>query len=124
MVEQLRFRQFILPLNYIHLTTFFINKKNIIAVFPPFVLHYTVIVLGTQTQFLENDEGTKQNLTKLSCFQQHIVLGIKFAVAYAIPDVPEWVEVEIAKVEWKRRTALKVRVHNTSNTKRHNPLTF
>ena len=81
-------------------------------------------MLGTQTQFLENDEGTKQNLTKLSCFQQHIVLGIKFAVAYAIPDVPEWVEVEIAKVEWKRRTALKVRVHNTSNTKRQNPLTF
>ncbi|EDO38807.1 predicted protein [Nematostella vectensis] len=38
---------------------------------------------------------------------EHLVLGIKFAVAYAIPDIPEWVENEIAKVEFKRREALK-----------------
>ena len=39
---------------------------------------------------------------------QHLVLGIKFAVAYAIPDIPEWVENEIAKMEFQRREALKV----------------
>lgn len=39
---------------------------------------------------------------------QHLVLGIKFAVAYAIPDIPEWVENEIAKMEFQRRQALKV----------------
>lgn len=46
---------------------------------------------------------------------QHLVLGIKFAVAYAIPDIPEWVENEIAKMEFQRREALKVqnaRLHN------------
>ena len=45
-------------------------------------------------------------------FLQHLVLGIKFAVAYAIPDIPEWVEHEIAKMEFQRREALKV--HNES----------
>ncbi|XP_067058166.1 anoctamin-8-like isoform X1 [Acropora muricata] len=38
---------------------------------------------------------------------EHLVLGIKFAVAYAIPDIPEWVEHEIAKMEFQRRQALK-----------------
>lgn len=36
-----------------------------------------------------------------------MVLAIKFAVSYAIPDIPEWVEDEIAKVEYKRREAEK-----------------
>ncbi len=35
------------------------------------------------------------------------MLAIKFAVSYAIPDIPEWVEDEIAKVEYKRREAEK-----------------
>ena len=47
--------------------------------------------------------------TSYTCFfLQHLVLGIKFAVAYAIPDIPEWVEHEIAKMEFQRRQALKV----------------
>lgn len=29
-------------------------------------------------------------------------------MAYAIPDIPEWVENEIAKMEFQRREALKV----------------
>ncbi|KAK3731462.1 hypothetical protein QZH41_013659, partial [Actinostola sp. cb2023] len=43
----------------------------------------------------------------LIVFLEHAVLAIKIVVAYAIPDIPEWVENEIAKVEYKRRTALK-----------------
>ncbi|XP_031564579.1 anoctamin-8-like [Actinia tenebrosa] len=43
----------------------------------------------------------------LIVFLEHLVIGIKVAVAYAIPDIPEWVETEIAKVEFKRREALK-----------------
>ncbi|CAB3988342.1 anoctamin-8-like isoform X1 [Paramuricea clavata] len=38
---------------------------------------------------------------------EHVVLAVKFAVSYAIPDIPEWVEDEIAKVEYKRREAEK-----------------
>lgn len=38
---------------------------------------------------------------------QHVVLCIKFAIAYAIPDVPEWVATEMAKTEFHRREAAK-----------------
>ena len=31
------------------------------------------------------------------------MLALKLAIAYAIPDVPGWVEVEMAKVEFRRR---------------------
>ncbi|XP_070542017.1 anoctamin-8-like isoform X2 [Ptychodera flava] len=38
---------------------------------------------------------------------EHFILGMKFAIAYAIPDVPHWVSIEMAKLEFVRRTALK-----------------
>ncbi|XP_050046097.1 anoctamin-8 [Dermacentor andersoni] len=38
---------------------------------------------------------------------EHVVLCIKFAIAYAIPDVPEWVATEMAKTEFRRRKAAK-----------------
>ncbi|KAL1484399.1 hypothetical protein MTO96_032619 [Rhipicephalus appendiculatus] len=38
---------------------------------------------------------------------EHVVLCIKFAIAYAIPDVPEWVATEMAKTEFHRREAAK-----------------
>ncbi|ESO88117.1 hypothetical protein LOTGIDRAFT_126614, partial [Lottia gigantea] len=39
---------------------------------------------------------------------EHVILLLKFILANAIPDVPEWVATEKAKLEFKRRTALKV----------------
>ena len=36
-------------------------------------------------------------------------------MAYAIPDIPEWVENEIAKMEFQRREALKVGSHEDKN---------
>lgn len=36
-------------------------------------------------------------------------------MAYAIPDIPEWVENEIAKMEFQRREALKVGSHENKN---------
>ena len=56
-------------------------------------------------------KGNRWDSDSLLCSHfsyQHLVLGIKFAVAYAIPDIPEWVENEIAKMEFQRREALKV----------------
>ncbi|KAL5004591.1 hypothetical protein ScPMuIL_018047 [Solemya velum] len=38
---------------------------------------------------------------------EHVILGIKFCIAQAIPDVPEWVATEMAKWEFQRREALK-----------------
>ena len=41
---------------------------------------------------------------------QHIILGLKFLIAYAIPDIPETIETNRAKLEFLRREALKVHV--------------
>ena len=38
----------------------------------------------------------------LSIFQ-HVMILLKVAIAYAIPDVPVWVETEMAKIEYRRR---------------------
>ncbi|XP_013784235.2 anoctamin-8-like isoform X2 [Limulus polyphemus] len=38
---------------------------------------------------------------------EHIILALKFGIAYAIPDVPHWVATEMAKVEFQRREASK-----------------
>lgn len=38
---------------------------------------------------------------------EHVVLCVKFAIAYAIPDVPHWVATEMAKTEFRRREAAK-----------------
>lgn len=42
---------------------------------------------------------------------QHIILGLKFLIAYAIPDIPETIETNRAKLEFLRREALKVPVN-------------
>jgi hypothetical protein len=39
---------------------------------------------------------------------QHIVLALKLLVAHAIPDIPEQVAEEKARLEFLRREALKV----------------
>ncbi|GFW67913.1 anoctamin-8 [Trichonephila clavipes] len=38
---------------------------------------------------------------------EHLILSIKFGIAYAIPDVPQWVATKMAKVEFQRREAVK-----------------
>jgi len=39
------------------------------------------------------------------CFLQHIMLSLRFIITCAIPDLPEWVATEMAKVEFARREA-------------------
>ena len=34
---------------------------------------------------------------------QHLMLAMKGLIAYAIPDTPQWVATEMAKIEYKRR---------------------
>ncbi|XP_003744254.1 anoctamin-8 [Galendromus occidentalis] len=38
---------------------------------------------------------------------EHLLLLLKFAIAFAIPDVPHWVQIEMAKAEFQRREAAK-----------------
>ena len=38
---------------------------------------------------------------------EHLVIGAKCVLAFAIPDVPEWVRKALARREWKSRQALR-----------------
>ncbi|PIK54087.1 putative anoctamin-8-like isoform X2 [Apostichopus japonicus] len=38
---------------------------------------------------------------------EHIILALKLGISIAIPDTPYWVQTELAKLEYKRRQALK-----------------
>ena len=44
------------------------------------------------------------------CSFQHIILAIKVAIAYCIPDTPKWVEIELAKIAYKSKIALQHKV--------------
>uniref|UniRef100_A0A915IAQ7 Uncharacterized protein n=1 Tax=Romanomermis culicivorax TaxID=13658 RepID=A0A915IAQ7_ROMCU len=37
--------------------------------------------------------------------REHVFLLLKFGISQAIPDIPNWVSVEMSKVEYKRREA-------------------
>ena len=44
--------------------------------------------------------------------KQHIFFAFNQLLSYAIPDVPRWIIVEMSKLEFRRRNALRVnRIH-------------
>jgi len=40
---------------------------------------------------------------------QHFLLGVKFVLSHVIPDVPQWVQDEMARQQYKAQLALRVR---------------
>lgn len=51
---------------------------------------------------------TPLEVTLIIVILEHIILFGKFSLAYAIPDVPQWVATEVAKIEFQRREAAKL----------------
>lgn len=45
---------------------------------------------------------------------QHFAILLKYVIHIAIPDIPNWVADEMAKLEYQRREALKVAQHMMS----------
>ena len=41
---------------------------------------------------------------------QHVLLAVKIAVAYFIPDVPKWVDVELSRIAYQSKLALQKEV--------------
>ncbi|XP_074651882.1 anoctamin-8-like [Tubulanus polymorphus] len=51
---------------------------------------------------------------------EHLVLAMKCGIAYAIPDIPHWVEQEMAKWEFRRREAFKrIQKKNSDRSQSH-----
>ncbi|EDV26289.1 uncharacterized protein TRIADDRAFT_22642, partial [Trichoplax adhaerens] len=51
---------------------------------------------------------TPVGVVMVTILLEHLVFAIKILVEKAIPDVPEWIETELAKLEYRRRTAYMV----------------
>jgi len=49
-------------------------------------------------------------LAEFSFLLQHVLLALKVGVAYFIPDVPKWVDVEMAKIAYQSKLALQKEV--------------
>lgn len=53
---------------------------------------------------------------------QHFAILLKYVIHIAIPDIPNWVADEMAKLEYQRREALKVAQHATAHVQHEQTL--
>lgn len=65
-----------------------------------------LIALSGQVQRMFPEMSATQTIL-LIVVLEHIMLAIRFIIINAIPDVPNWVATEMAKVEFLRREAAK-----------------
>ncbi|CAH1254178.1 ANO8 [Branchiostoma lanceolatum] len=70
------------------------------------IVNCALLVMSGQMQHMFPGLSTTQ-LIIMAVVVEHAVIALKFILSYAIPDIPEWVEKEMAKVEFKRRQAHK-----------------
>ncbi|XP_019619583.1 PREDICTED: anoctamin-8-like isoform X1 [Branchiostoma belcheri] len=70
------------------------------------IVNCALLVMSGQMQHMFPGLSTTQ-LIIMAVVVEHALIALKFILSYAIPDIPEWVEKEMAKVEFKRRQAHK-----------------
>ncbi|XP_063222140.1 anoctamin-8 [Bacillus rossius redtenbacheri] len=73
---------------------------NLIAV----LVNCALIGLSGQVHRMFPEMSTTQTILLIVALE-HIMLILRFAISCAIPDLPEWVATEMAKVEFSRREA-------------------
>ncbi|XP_050715998.1 anoctamin-8-like isoform X3 [Eriocheir sinensis] len=77
------------------------------------IVNCILIGLSGQVHRMFPHMSTAQTIV-LIVVLEHIMIALKYGISYAIPDIPEWVATEMAKVEFQRREAL--RRLSTSNS--------
>ncbi|GIY12725.1 anoctamin-8 [Caerostris darwini] len=70
------------------------------------IVNCALIGMSGQVQRMFPNLSTQGTII-LIIILEHLILSIKFGIAYAIPDVPQWVATKMAKVEFQRRDAVK-----------------
>ncbi|XP_064100858.1 anoctamin-8-like [Macrobrachium nipponense] len=70
------------------------------------IVNCALIGLSGQIQQIYPDITTNQTILVIVVLE-HLLIALKFGISYAIPDVPEWVEVNIAREEFLKRETLK-----------------
>lgn len=77
------------------------------------LVNCALIGLSGQVHRMFPEMSTTQTILLIVALE-HIMLILRFLISYAIPDLPEWVATEMAKVEFARREA--VRKFSNSST--------
>lgn len=54
---------------------------------------------------------------------EHVMLLVKVLISYAVPDVPKWVETEMAKIEFRRREIEKGNLMASTSSPAHGTAT-
>ncbi|XP_046141732.1 anoctamin-8 isoform X6 [Osmia bicornis bicornis] len=70
------------------------------------VVNCALIGLSGQVQRMFPEMSATQTILLIVALE-HIMLGIRFIIICAIPDIPHWVATEMAKVEFLRREAVR-----------------
>ncbi|CAL1266921.1 unnamed protein product [Larinioides sclopetarius] len=70
------------------------------------IVNCALIGMSGQVQRMFPNLSTQGTII-LIIILEHLILSIKFGIAYAIPDVPQWVATKMAKVEFQRCEAVK-----------------
>lgn len=65
-----------------------------------------LIGMNPEVRKLMPTDVTPVNVVLIFVAVEHIILAMKMAIAYFIPDTPKWVEIEVAKMVYKTKMAL------------------
>lgn len=68
------------------------------------LVNCALIGLSGQVHRMFPEMSTTQTILLIVALE-HIMLILHYLISYSIPDVPEWIATEIAKVEFARRQA-------------------
>lgn len=78
-----------------------------------------LIALSGQVQRMFPEMSATQTILLIVALE-HIMLAIRFIIICAIPDIPNWVATEMAKVEFLRREAVR-RLSSTPSPEQQPP---
>ncbi|XP_043587333.1 anoctamin-8-like isoform X5 [Bombus pyrosoma] len=81
------------------------------------LVNCALIGLSGQVQRMFPEMSATQTILLIVALE-HIMLGIRFIIICAIPDIPHWVATEMAKVEFLRREAVR-RLSSTPSPEQH-----
>ena len=77
------------------------------------LVNCALIALSGQVQRMFPEMSATQTILLIVALE-HIMLAIRFVITCAIPDIPNWIATEMAKVEFLRREAF-TRLSTTSS---------
>lgn len=117
LLENFNIRIFFLKIRYYIFFSFFFQNAMEAMGLVAILVNCALIGLSGQVQRMFPEMSATQTILLIVALE-HIMLGIRFIIICAIPDIPHWVATEMAKVEFLRREAVR-RLSSTPSPEQH-----